>query len=64
MRTRLTTVVSIVAAGAFVWALAAPAQAGTQDSGWQLRTVAGTVAGQTTSDTNDTNGSSDNNGNS
>jgi hypothetical protein len=35
MRTKLTTTVSIAAAGAFVWALATPAQAGTQDSGWQ-----------------------------
>ncbi|MEV0774303.1 hypothetical protein ACIBLA_17140 [Streptomyces sp. NPDC050433] len=56
MRTKLTT---IVAAGAFVWALAAPAQAGTQDSGWQLTTAAGTSAGQATSATaNDNNGNS------
>ncbi|MBT2508613.1 hypothetical protein J7I98_22545 [Streptomyces sp. ISL-98] len=60
MRTKkLTTIASIVAAGAFVWALAIPAQAGTQDSGWQLKTAAGTSAGQATSDTtNDNNGNS------
>ncbi|MGV9884444.1 hypothetical protein [Streptomyces sp. NPDC003006] len=52
MRTKLTTVVSIVAAGAFAWALAAPAQASTQDSGWQLKAAAGTSAGQATNDNN------------
>ncbi|MET8183917.1 hypothetical protein [Streptomyces sp. NPDC005336] len=58
MRTKLTTVVSIVAAGAFGWALAAPAQTGTQDSGWQLKTAVSASAGQATSDTTDNNGNS------
>ncbi|MFD4173293.1 MULTISPECIES: hypothetical protein [Streptomyces] len=37
MRVRLGTVISFVTAGVFVCALASPAQAVTEDSGWQLR---------------------------
>ena len=58
MRTKLTVVVPIVAAGAFVWALAVPVQAGIQDSGWQLGTAIGPSAGQAANDTIDNNGNS------
>ena len=61
MRTKLTTVVSLVLAGAFVCVLAGPAHAGTLDSGWQSAAPVSTSAAPTTDATLDTD---DNNGNS
>ncbi|UYQ63027.1 hypothetical protein [Streptomyces peucetius] len=61
MRTKLTTVVSLVAAGAFVCVLAGPAQAATADSGWQSAGPVSTSAAPATDaplDTEDNNGNS------
>ncbi|MEV7113642.1 hypothetical protein AB0O39_35430 [Streptomyces anulatus] len=60
MRIRLGTVISFVTAGMFVCALASPAQAITEDSGWQLRPAAENSATLATGegDARDNNGNS------
>ncbi|MCX4508274.1 hypothetical protein [Streptomyces anulatus] len=59
MRIRLGTVISFVTAGMFVCALASPAQAITEDSGWQLRPAENSATPATgEADPRDNNGNS------
>ncbi len=52
MRSTLTAIVSLVAAGSFIRTPAAPAQAVADDFGWQAAVAAGTGAGRVSTDNN------------